>query len=660
MASAKTFNVQTIFEVLDKSSAALKKIQSAFSTTSKAAQSAGAGLANATAGSEPAFNRLHASVQNFGGTLKDLNQKIGGVGQALLGLGGAATAMEAMHKLNETAFNSVSIQKTAQMLGLTVDQLEQLHFAAQKSGMSVEDMDSLMIKFQKSMSDASKGDMDKNNIFNELAGGIHDSTGKVKDIQSLYFQFIDGLNKRVSDPALKNGVLDTIMGKSGGEMLSFVAKGSAGIEELMAQAGRLGAAGKTNAAGSSAWAGAMIDLQGALKGVGDTMSSTILPIFAPFLESTAKWIGDNRTLTATIVGVGSVLAVVAGGIATLGMIVPPIVAGLGVLASAWGVVAATEMAALWPVGLVLAGIAAVGYAGYKIYKNWEPIKAFFVGLGESIKSFFGDFTTESSGIKDTFKDVFEFLGAGFDKIKEVIAGIGDAIAQIGSGIGKAAHMVGHGVKAGAQWVGNQATAAATAAGNSAPVKDVVGYFQGLGWSKNQAAGIAANLTQESGLRTNAVGDGGKAFGLGQWHPDRQANFSKVFGHDIRQSTQQEQLGFVDWELRNTERGAGNRLAGADSAMDAGAIISRLYERPADREGEALRRGSLAQSIANASPTLSPASAQPTNQNNQAVQVATGGVFVFRFEDAPAGLRLASAPDNAKVEMNVGTRRVDGN
>jgi hypothetical protein len=41
----------------------------------------------------------------------------------------------------------------------------------------------------------------------------------------------------------------------------------------------------------------------------------------------------------------------------------------------------------------------------------------------------------------------------------------------------------------------------------------------MGWSKEQAAGLAANLNIESGLR-NIVGDSGAAYGIGQWHADR--------------------------------------------------------------------------------------------------------------------------------------------
>jgi hypothetical protein len=133
-------------------------------------------------------------------------------------------------------------------------------------------------------------------------------------------------------------------------------------------------------------------------------------------------------------------------------------------------------------------------------------------------------------------------------------------------------------------------------GNMSP-KDIAAYFIKQGWSPAQAAGIAANLNAESGGNSKALGDSGRAYGLGQWHSDRQAAFRSKFGHNIQQSSLEEQLQFVQFELtKGNEQHAGNALRGAASAAQAGAIISKLYERPRDASGQASVRGSQATSI----------------------------------------------------------------
>lgn len=123
---------------------------------------------------------------------------------------------------------------------------------------------------------------------------------------------------------------------------------------------------------------------------------------------------------------------------------------------------------------------------------------------------------------------------------------------------------------------------------------IVNQLVGLGWSKDQALGLAANFHQESNFNPSAVGDGGKAYGIGQWHPDRQQAFQEAYGKPIQGSTLQEQVAFADYELRKgNERRAGGLLAASQSAGEAASIVSQHYERPADRKGEALRRGQKA-------------------------------------------------------------------
>lgn len=131
-------------------------------------------------------------------------------------------------------------------------------------------------------------------------------------------------------------------------------------------------------------------------------------------------------------------------------------------------------------------------------------------------------------------------------------------------------------------------------GGGEAIGAVVDYFTSKGWTKEQAEGIAANLEAESGFKANAKGDGGQAYGLAQWHPDRQAEFAKQYGKDIRNSTGAEQLEFINHELtRGTEKSAGSKLRTATSSYDAASIVSREYERPADAAGESARRGATA-------------------------------------------------------------------
>jgi Phage tail lysozyme len=120
------------------------------------------------------------------------------------------------------------------------------------------------------------------------------------------------------------------------------------------------------------------------------------------------------------------------------------------------------------------------------------------------------------------------------------------------------------------------------------------FFMQHGWTKEQSVGLLANIQAESSFDFKCIGDGGAAFGLCQWHPDRQGAFLKLNGHKIQDSTFAEQLAFINFELRQgNERKAGGLLAMQATPASAAKIISTFYERPADTANSEVQRAKLA-------------------------------------------------------------------
>lgn len=118
------------------------------------------------------------------------------------------------------------------------------------------------------------------------------------------------------------------------------------------------------------------------------------------------------------------------------------------------------------------------------------------------------------------------------------------------------------------------------AGSSENAQTAYQYFINQGWSPQQAAAIVGNLQAESGVNLNpgAIGDGGQAYGIAQWHPDRQESFARVIGVPIRNSTFQQQLEFINWELNNSEKSAGDRLRDSTTVESGAVIVDQYYER----------------------------------------------------------------------------------
>lgn len=171
---------------------------------------------------------------------------------------------------------------------------------------------------------------------------------------------------------------------------------------------------------------------------------------------------------------------------------------------------------------------------------------------------------------------------------------------------------------------------------SATTNSDIDFLQKLGWSKDDATALAANIQRESAGDHKAVGDGGQAFGLAQWHPDRQENFRKFAGKDIRESTREEQLRFMDHELRTTESRAGDALRRAEGVGYKAAVVSRMYERPKDVEGEAAMRAQIAVSLSKTAQGSVTASGQPAGTSSTKNETNIGTLTVVtQAKDAEA-------------------------
>lgn len=118
----------------------------------------------------------------------------------------------------------------------------------------------------------------------------------------------------------------------------------------------------------------------------------------------------------------------------------------------------------------------------------------------------------------------------------------------------------------------------------------------MGWTPEQAAGIVGSLQQESGLNPNAKNNLGM-YGIAQWNTTRRADFKAWSGKDISQSTLDEQLAFMNYELtKGKEKAAGDKIRLTKTAEQAAYVHARYYERPGDQEANYDKRASYADSI----------------------------------------------------------------
>jgi hypothetical protein len=131
----------------------------------------------------------------------------------------------------------------------------------------------------------------------------------------------------------------------------------------------------------------------------------------------------------------------------------------------------------------------------------------------------------------------------------------------------------------------------------------INILRANGRTKEEAIAIVANMHGESTMNPMAVGDGGRAYGLMQWHPDRQALYANLYGHSMKSVTDKsqamtEQVQFANWELSNNEAHGWQQATsgGSDSSSIAGGF-ARYVERPKDKAGAARTRAQIAKGVA---------------------------------------------------------------
>lgn len=115
-----------------------------------------------------------------------------------------------------------------------------------------------------------------------------------------------------------------------------------------------------------------------------------------------------------------------------------------------------------------------------------------------------------------------------------------------------------------------------------PQAKAIGNLRATGWNDNVVSGFVGNFMQEGGW-DGAKGDGGTAHGVAQWRGERLENFKKIIGKSPTESSIDEQMKFVQWEMENPQA-AGmtvkqrDMILAAKTPEEAAALIDKYYER----------------------------------------------------------------------------------
>lgn len=194
-------------------------------------------------------------------------------------LGAAAvasvTALAALTKKSIDAADNLA--KMSQKVGVSVETLSTLGYAADRSGVSIESLQGGLVKLAKNAGDAAIGTGEAIKGFDALGISVKDAEGKLKN-NDVLLREIAAKFATFEDSAQKTALAVNIFGRSGAELIPLLNEGADGIQELEARARSLGLEISTGTAKKAEeFNDLMEDMGSLLTGIGNDIARELLP-----------------------------------------------------------------------------------------------------------------------------------------------------------------------------------------------------------------------------------------------------------------------------------------------------------------------------------------------------------------------------------------------
>ena len=386
-----------------------------------------------------------------------------------IGVGAAGAAIFGL--ASSTAALGDNVAKTADKLGIGIEELQELRYAAERSGIATDSFDTALEKMVKNLGEAATGTGAAKDALGQL--GLSAGDLVAMSPEAALAVIADRMGE-VGTQAERAAIANDIFGRSGVGMLNMLRDGSRGLAVLREDARRTGYVLSEEAArDAEVFQDTLLDLQLIGKGLKNTIGAELMPVVTRTMRSISDWLSGHRPLVqkwakafaeaaenalpaigAVAEGIGRIGALVlnaitwtadfVGGWENFGMVVGAalasgtlikigkfVVALVGLGRAMVGLVGTLPMVAggvkaigaamvANPIGLVIASIAA---GAFLIWKNWEPIKEWFADL-------WGDVRATFSGFSNFVGSVFRGdMGAATDGVEKAWQGMSAAVGK---------------------------------------------------------------------------------------------------------------------------------------------------------------------------------------------------------------------------------------
>jgi hypothetical protein len=186
-----------------------------------------------TAAFDDGLKKASSRLDSFASGMAKAGAAIG------VAVAGAATALgvSVLHSIEQAD----KLGKAAQKIGIPVEELSKLKFAAELSDVSLEQLTNSVGKLSKNMTAVAGGDVTgaAQRAFEALGVSVTGAGGKMKPTSDLIVE-ISGRFEKFEDGAAKTALAIALFGKSGAELIPLLNSGAVGLKNMMHEAEQLG------------------------------------------------------------------------------------------------------------------------------------------------------------------------------------------------------------------------------------------------------------------------------------------------------------------------------------------------------------------------------------------------------------------------------------
>ena len=328
-------------------------------------------------------------VAAVGAKMQEVGGKIEGIGQKLAPVSAAAAGVVAsLVGLGYSAVTSADDLNTlSKQTGLSTAEIQKMQYAADLVDVSFEDISGALKKMKSKMDPA-------NETFAKLGVSVTDANGELRDSSTVFYETIEALSG-IENETERDQVAMDLFGKSADQLAGIIDDGGAALKAFGQDAEDMGLILDQETLDSLNAINDTVDKTKArFRGAFAKAGATLAQKFAPALDKAAAFaekLADKiANLSPETLGLITKIAGVVAAIAPVLIVGGKLTSGIGkVLAMApmiktaiTGITAALAS----PIGVIALVVAAVAALGVIIYKNWDKIKAWTLGLVENIKA----------------------------------------------------------------------------------------------------------------------------------------------------------------------------------------------------------------------------------------------------------------------------------